>query len=106
MIILKNKYLAILKIYYWLKGYSPWTQAKRLLAFYKYTETPMFKDRVKVMDTKFAIEEYFAREGVECKFFLRRISKREKLNILIRLFFYIDQLKPALKKYSKYFATN
>ena len=61
----------IIKIFYAAKYYSPWVEAKRLLALYKYTEIYMFKERVREMGKKFALEEYI---NGNWKFFIEKIS--------------------------------
>ena len=83
----------IIKAFYAAKLYSPWVKARRLLALYKYTETYMFKERIRGMGKKFALEEYINNDW---KFFMKKISWKEKLDIFFRPYTYISIYKPIV----------
>ncbi len=85
--------ITTIRIYGTIKGYSPWVEAKRLLALYKYTETYMFKERARGMGEKFALEGYINKDW---KFFMEKISWKEKLDIFLRPYTYISKYEPIV----------
>ncbi len=82
--------VVIIKIYGYIKGYSPWAKAKILLAFYKYTQTCVFKERVQVVGKEYA-KEIFINGSVERKFFMEKFSRKEKLGIFFGPYTYISK---------------
>ncbi len=88
--------VVIIKIYGYIKGHSPWAKAKVLLAFYKYTQTSTFRERVQVGGKEYA-KEIFINTSVEWKFFMEKFSWKEKLGIFFGPYTYTSGIyKPTI----------
>lgn len=84
--------IGLVNAYYWTITQTPWRQAKVLLAFKKYVESSWFTDRLSVMGKEYAVEQFFKHDYW---FFMRQITKEEKLGILISPYTYIKEGRKA-----------
>jgi len=82
--------LYIVLFYAVLSEGMPYKRAKYQMAYNKYTETIMYRERLIEFGPQFALEHFV--ENGEYNFFLTKLTRKDKLKALFKPFDYIQGL--------------
>lgn len=82
--------------YLWTK--TPWREAYILLAFSKYIECDVFRERLAAMGPKYCVEQYMDHDYW---FWKRRITRKEMWEILLKPYAVIKRAKEPISFFSR-----
>ena len=88
--------VALLYVWVWLKYHNPYGKAKLHMAYKKYTETYMYRQRLLALGEEFAFNTFVESPG-ERSLFYSKLTWKDKLKALFFPYDYIN--KEMLNRY-------